>query len=138
MNSLEKTHARFSPKSLCPTIIPCDKLLLFDDLTENAGFVHFNDRSIQPELIKQLNKLVTTDSGSSKTVLAHNFSITSLVLIYFPYKTKQRLLSKPFQTGFPYFSARDAILVCLIFSLAATLAPYNIYYADPHIVDVAR
>ncbi|MDH5459943.1 MAG: hypothetical protein OEW71_02785, partial [Candidatus Bathyarchaeota archaeon] len=79
-----------------------DKLLLFDDFAENAGFVNFNGRRIQPEFIEQFNELVTADSSGSKTVLAHNRSITSLLLIYLPYKTKPRLPSKPFQTSFPY------------------------------------
>jgi len=44
--------------------------LRFDDFGENAGFVNFNDSSIQPELIEQFGKLVTADSSGFKTILA--------------------------------------------------------------------
>gem|GEM_PF-6630085 len=51
----------------------CSKIgneLLFDDFTECAGFVYFDDRPIQSELVKQFSELVAADSSGCKTVLA--------------------------------------------------------------------
>jgi len=59
-----------------------DNELLFDDFTESAGFVYFDDRRIQSEFVKQFNELVAADSSGFKTVLAHNCSITGVLLIY--------------------------------------------------------